>query len=56
MCEVDRGGKAAYAGFNPQAHIADVIAKIAANWPASRWDELMPWNWQQEHPQIAQAA
>lgn len=29
----------------PQAYIADVIAKIAADWPASRWDELMPWNW-----------
>lgn len=29
----------------PQAYIADVIAKIAGDWPASRWDELMPWNW-----------
>jgi transposase len=28
-----------------QAYIADVIAKIAGDWPASRWDELMPWNW-----------
>jgi len=26
--------------------IADVIAKIAAEWPAVRWDEFMPWNWQ----------
>jgi transposase len=32
-------------GVEPQAYIADVIAKIAADWPASRWDELMPWNW-----------
>jgi transposase len=32
-------------GAEPQAYIADVIAKIAADWPASRWDELMPWNW-----------
>jgi transposase len=30
----------------PQAYIADVITKIADYWPASRWDELMPWNWQ----------
>jgi transposase len=30
----------------PQAYIADVIEKIAGSWPASRWDELMPWNWQ----------
>jgi hypothetical protein len=32
-------------GVEPQAYIADVIAKIAGNWPAARWDELMPWNW-----------
>ena len=32
-------------GVEPQAYIADVIAKIAA-WPAARWDELLPWNWQ----------
>jgi transposase len=31
--------------IEPQAYIADVIAKIANDWPASRWDELMPWNW-----------
>lgn len=33
-------------GLEPQAYITDVIAKIAADWPAARWDELMPWNWQ----------
>ena len=33
-------------GIDPQAYIADVIAKIANDWPAMRWDELMPWNWQ----------
>jgi hypothetical protein len=32
-------------GLEPQAYIADVIARIAADWPASRWNELMPWNW-----------
>lgn len=31
-------------GVDQQAHIADVIEKIAAYWPAARWDELMPWN------------
>jgi|TARA_B100000378_G_C18038792_1_gene409894 hypothetical protein len=25
-------------------------------WPASRWDELMPWAWQPGDPMIAQAA
>lgn len=28
-----------------QAYIADVIAKVASGWPASRWEELIPWNW-----------
>ncbi len=44
-------------GVDPQAYIADVIAKIAGDWPASRWDELMPWNWHPatDHP-VAQAA
>ena len=32
-------------GLEPQTYIADVIEKIAQGWPASRWDELMPWNW-----------
>lgn len=29
-------------GVDPQAYIADVIAKIAADRPPSRWDEVMP--------------
>ena len=33
-------------GLEPQAYITDVISKIAADWPATRWDELLPWNWQ----------
>ncbi len=43
-------------GLEPQAYIADVIAKIAGDWPAARWDELMPWNWQPDQQPIAQAA
>jgi hypothetical protein len=44
-------------GIDPQAYIADVTAKIAADWPASRRDRLLPWNWRQisEAP-AAQAA
>ena len=39
------------------SYIADTIAKIAANWPASQWNELMPWNWKQgDQPEIAIAA
>lgn len=40
-------------GVDPQAYIAGVTARIAAGWPASRWDELMPWNWQIESARLA---
>lgn len=43
-------------GVEPQAYIADVIAKIASDWPASRWDELMPWNWTAEQAPVSMAA
>ena len=43
-------------GIEPQAYIADVIAKIADDWPASRWDELMPWNWTAAQPSVSMAA
>ncbi len=43
-------------GIEPQAYIADVIAKVAGDWPASRWDELMPWNWQSSDQLLAEAA
>ncbi len=51
----DRGGRRAAAmyslivtakmnGIDPQAWLADVLARIAGH-PASRIDELLPWNW-----------
>ena len=41
----------------PQAYISDIIAKIADDWPASRWDDLMPWKWRAATDQnIAHAA
>jgi transposase len=43
-------------GIEPQAYIADVIAKIASDWPASRWDELMPWNWTAGQAPVSMAA
>jgi len=44
-------------GVDPHVYIADVIARIAGDWPASRWDELMPWNWMPPADQpTAQAA
>ena len=43
-------------GVEPQAYIADVIARIASDWPASRWDELMPWNWTAASSPLCMAA
>ena len=43
-------------GVEPQAYITDVIEKIASDWPASRWDELMPWNWTDNNKRNRQAA
>ena len=41
---------------DPKAWLADVLARIADH-PASRIDQLMPWNWQaaraQSHAQAA---
>ncbi len=55
FCGSDRGGQRAailYSlivtakmnGVDPQAWLADVLARIAGQ-PASRLDELLPWNW-----------
>ncbi len=55
FCGSDRGGQRAAAmyslivsakmnGVDPQAWLADVLARIAAH-PIHRLDELLPWNW-----------
>jgi hypothetical protein len=63
----DRGGQRAAAmyslivsakmnGVDPQAWLADVLARIASH-PAHRLDELLPWNWSSANSAIsAQAA
>ena len=35
--------------IDPQAWLADVLARIADH-PASRIDELLPWNWRAPKP------
>jgi transposase len=62
----DRGGDRAAAMYSlivtakmndidPQAWLADVLARIASH-PASRLDELLPWNWRAASAVISQAA
>jgi transposase len=67
FCGSDRGGQRAAAmyslivtakmnGVDPQAWLADLLARIAAH-PAHRLDELLPWNWKPQPAAIsAQAA
>jgi transposase len=61
----DRGGERAAAmytlivtsklnGINPQAWLADVLARIADH-PASRLDELLPWQWKATQAQAIAA-
>jgi transposase len=62
----DRGGDRAAAMYSlivtakmndidPQAWLADVLARIASH-PASRLDELLPWNWRAASAVVSQAA
>jgi len=32
-------------GIDPQAWLADVLARLVNLWPNNRLDELLPWNW-----------
>jgi transposase len=60
FCGSDRGGHRAailYSlivtakmnGVDPQAWLADVLARVAAH-PAQQIDELLPWNWRPRQP------
>jgi len=40
---------------DPQAWLADVLARIADH-PASRINELLPWNWATHQPSLKAAA
>ena len=48
-------GSAKLNGVDPQAWLADVIARIS-DLPVSRLTELLPWNWQRLAAQPEKAA
>jgi len=63
LCGSDRGGQRAAViykliqtaklnDFDPQAWLADVLARIADH-PATRLDELLPWNGAQRSDAVA---
>ena len=63
FCGSDRGGQRAAVIYtliqtaklndvDPQAWLADVLARIADH-PATRLDELLPWNWAPRSEAIA---
>ena len=41
--------------IDPQAWLADVLGRIAEH-PASRLDELLPWNWRPAKAAVSRAA
>ena len=66
FCGSDRGGQRAavlysligsakLSNIDPQAWLADVLARIAGH-PASRLDGLLPWNWRRDTAVLSQAA
>ncbi|MGL4442374.1 MAG: transposase domain-containing protein, partial [Alsobacter sp.] len=42
-------------GLNPEAYLADVLARINEHL-VTRLDELLPWNWAQGLPEAARVA
>jgi transposase len=32
-------------GIDPQAYLADTLAKLVNGWPMQKLDELLPWTW-----------
>ena len=42
-------------GIDPQAYVADVLARLVAGDPANRITDLLPWAWaaERERPEVA---
>ena len=48
-------GTAKLSNVDPQAWLADVLARIA-ELPARRLEDLLPWNWRKDAAVLSQAA
>ena len=42
-------------GVDPLAYVSDVLRKLAAGWPNSRLDELLPYRWAQQSEEQSQS-
>jgi IS66 C-terminal element len=36
-------------GIDPQAYLADVLAKLVNGWPVQKLDDLLPWVWAEQN-------
>ena len=43
-------------GIDPQAWLADILARLVNLWPNNRLDELLPWTWAGARQQQQRAA
>jgi hypothetical protein len=43
-------------GIDPQAYLADILAKLVNGWPVQKLDELLPWAWAKQQAAYTLAA
>jgi transposase len=43
-------------GIDPQAYLADILAKLVNGWPVQKLDELLPWAWAKQQATYTLAA
>ncbi|MER8837081.1 transposase, partial [Mesorhizobium sp. M0909] len=55
ICLSNNAAERALRGIDPQAWLADILARIAAH-PAHRIDDLLPWNWRSAQLRTQSAA
>jgi transposase len=43
-------------GIDPQAYLADILAKLVNGWPVHNIDALLPWAWAKQQATCSLAA